>query len=147
MAINTGKVIVGGLAAGLVLNVSGFVVQGMLLGPRMMAEMAAVAPSLASAQPGAGEIAGRVLTQFAVGIMLVWIYALIRPRLGPGPKTAMVSAIVVWIFGFLFYLDWVYAGMMTAVTYAIVSCVMLATLAIAAWVGAMLYKEDGAVSV
>jgi hypothetical protein len=143
MAINTGKVIVGGLAAGLVMNVSGFVVQGMMLGPRMMAEMAAVAPALANMQPGAGEIAGRVLTQFAVGIMLVWIYAMIRPRFGPGPKTAMISAIVVWIFGFLFYLDWLYVGMMTPVTYAIVSVVMLVTLAIASWVGAMLYKEEG----
>ena len=144
MAINTGKVIVGGLVAGLIMNVSGFVVQGMMLGPRMMAEMAAVAPSLANAQPRTGEIVGRVLTQFVVGIMLVWIYAAIRPRFGPGPKTAMFAAGVVWIFGFLFYLDWLYAGMMTPATYAIVSVVMIVTLAIAAWAGAMLYKEEGA---
>jgi hypothetical protein len=144
MAINTGKVLVGGLAAGVVMNVSGFVVQGMMLGPRMMAEAAAVAPALANVQPGAGEIAGRVLTQFVVGIMLVWIYAAIRPRFGPGPKTAMISAAVVWLFGFLFYLDWLYTGMMLPSTYAIVSVVMAITLAIAAWVGAMLYKEEGA---
>lgn len=144
MAINTGKVVVGGLVAGLIMNVSGFVVQGMMLGPRMMAEMAAVAPALANMQPGGGEIAGRVLTQFAVGIMLVWMYAAMRPRFGPGPKTAMISAFVVWVFGFLFYLDWLYAGMMTATTYALVSLVMIVTLAIAAWVGCMLYKEEGA---
>src|SRR5688572_22100829 len=106
MAINTGKVLVGGLVAGLVMNVSGFVVQGMLLGKRMMDEMAAVAPSMATHQPGAGEMTGRVLTSFAVGILLVWIYAAIRPRFGPGPKTAMIAAAVVWAFGFLFYLDW-----------------------------------------
>lgn len=144
MAINTGKVIVGGLAAGVIMNVSGFVVQGMMLGPRMMAEMAAVAPSLANMQPGGGEIAGRVLTQFVVGIMLVWMYAAMRPRFGPGPKTALISAFIVWLFGFLFYLDWLYAGMMTPATYAIVSLVMAITLAIASWVGCMLYKEEGA---
>lgn len=144
MAINTGKVVVGGLVAGLIMNVSGFVVQGMMLGPRMMAEMAAVAPTLATRQPGGGEIAGRVLTQFVVGIMLVWMYAAMRPRFGPGPKTAMISAFIVWIFGFLFYLDWLYAGMMTATTYAIVSVVMIVTLAVASWVGCMLYKEEGA---
>jgi len=144
MAINTGKVVVGGLAAGVIMNVSGFVVQGMMLGPRMMAEMAAVAPSLANMQPGGGEIAGRVLTQFIVGIMLVWIYAAMRPRFGPGPKTALISAFTVWIFGFLFYLDWLYAGMMLPATYAIVSVVMAITLAIASWVGCMLYKEEGA---
>ena len=51
---------------------------------------------------------------------------------------------MVWIFGFLFYLDWLYAGMMTATTYAIVSVVMAVTLAIAGWAGCMLYKEEGA---
>ena len=144
MAINTGKVVVGGLVAGVIMNVSGFVVQGMMLGPRMMAEMAAVAPSLANMQPGGGEIAGRVLTQFVVGIMLVWMYAAMRPRFGPGPKTAMISAFIVWLFGFLFYLDWLYTGMMLPSTYAIVSVVMLVTLGIASWVGCMLYKEEGA---
>ena len=144
MAINTGKVVVGGLAAGVVMNVSGFVVQGMMLGPRMMAEAAAVAPALANVQPGAGEIAGRVLTQFVVGIMLVWIYAAIRPRFGPGPKTAMYAAFVIWLCGFLFYLDWLYLGMITAATYAMMSVAMVVTLAIAGWVGCMLYKEEGA---
>lgn len=144
MAINTGRVVAGGLVAGIIMNVSGFVVQGMLLGPRMMAEMAAVAPALGNMQPGAGEIAGRVATQFIVGIMLVWIYAAMRPRFGPGPKTAMISAFTVWIFGFLFYLDWLYAGMMLPATYAIVSVVMIVTLGIAGWVGCMLYKEEGA---
>lgn len=144
MAINTGKVVVGGLAAGVIMNVSGFVMQGMVLGKRMMAEAAAVAPALATMQPGAGEIAGRVATQFIVGIMLVWMYAAMRPRFGPGPKTAMISAFIVWLFGFLFYLDWLYAGMMWPSTYALVSAVMAVTLAIAAWVGAMLYKEESA---
>jgi hypothetical protein len=144
MAINTGKVVVGGLVAGVIMNVSGFVMQGMVLGKRMMAEMAAVAPSLGNMQPGGGEIAGRVLTQFVVGIMLVWMYAAMRPRFGPGPKTAMISAFIVWLFGFLFYLDWLYTGMMTPMTYALVSLVMVVTLAIAAWVGCMLYKEEGA---
>ena len=144
MAINTGRVIAGGLVAGLIMNVSGFVVQGMLLGKRMMAEMAAVAPALGNMQPGTVEIICRVVTQFVVGIMLVWMYAAMRPRFGPGPKTAMISAFIVWLFGFLFYLDWLYVGMMLPATYAIVSGVMVVTLAIASWAGCMLYKEEGA---
>jgi hypothetical protein len=142
MAINTSKVVVGGLVAGLVMNVSGFVVQGMLLGERMMAEMYAVAPSLQGKEEGGGVIAARVLTQFAVGLLLVWLYAAMRPRFGPGMKTAALAALAVWICGFLFYLDWLYVDMMTPVTYAIVSCVMLVTLLIAAGIGGMLYKEN-----
>src|SRR5687767_3033088 len=144
MAINTGKVVVGGLVAGLILNVSGFVVQGMMLGPRMMAEMAAVAPSLANMQPGGGEIAMRVLTQFIVGIMLVWMYAAMRPRFGPGPKTAVYAALVVWLCGFLFHVDWLLLGLMTTTTYALAGVAALIQVIAAAWVGAMMYKEEGA---
>ena len=144
MAINTGKVVVGGLVAGLVMNVSGFLVQGMLLGKRMESEMVAVAPSLQGRGMDAASMTGRVLTQFAVGLLLVWLYAAMRPRFGPGPKTAMYAAFVIWACGFLFYLDWLYLGLMSVSLYAIVSIVMIITLAIAAWIGGMLYKEETA---
>lgn len=144
MAINTSKVIVGGLAAGVVMNVIGFLVNGMLLGKRMEAEMLAVAPTLQGKGMGAGAMTGRILTQFAVGILLVWLYAAMRPRFGPGMKTASYAALVIWVCGFLFYLDWLYVEMMTAPTYAIVSIVMLVTLLIAGWVGGRLYTEEGA---
>ncbi len=141
MAINTSKVIVGGLAAGLVMNVSGFLVQGMLLGPRMMQEMAAAAPSLQGKGESGGVIAARVATQFAVGLLLVWLYAAMRPRFGPGLKTAALAAFVIWLCGFQFYLDWLYLGMMSAGMYAMVSVAMIVTLLIAAAVGGALYKE------
>jgi hypothetical protein len=144
VAINTSKVLVGGLVAGVIMNVSGFLVQGMMLGPRMEAEMVAVAPTLQGRGMGTGAMTGRVLTQFAIGILLVWLYAAMRPRFGPGMKTAAYSAFAVWLCGFLFYLDWLYVDMMTPVTYAIVSLAMAITLVVAAGVGAMLYKEDTA---
>ena len=144
MAINTSKVITGGLVAGLVMNVSGFLVQGMLLGKRMEAEMLAVAPSLQGKGMGAGALAGRVLTQFAVGFLLAWLYAAMRPRFGPGMRTAVMAAIPVWVCGFLFYLDWLYMEMMTPATYVIVSVVMAITLVIAAAIAGAMYKEDSA---
>ena len=144
MAINTPKVVVGGLAAGVVMNVSGFLVQGMLLGKRMEDEMTAVAPTLKGKGMDAGTMTGRVVTQFVMGILLVWLYAAMRPRFGPGPKTSFLAAFVVWLCGFVFYMDWLYLGMMSVGLYAIVSIAMLITCAAAAWVGAMLYKEEGA---
>ena len=146
MAINTGKVVLGGLVAGVVMNVSGFLVQGMLLGSRMEAEMVAVAPELQGRGMDAMSMTGRIATQFVIGLLLVWLYAAMRPRFGPGMKTATYAALVVWLCGFLFYLDWLYVGLMSAGMYAIVSAVMFVTLLIAAGIGGKLYSEDAGAS-
>src|SRR5687768_2338898 len=144
MAINTSKVIAGGLVAGIIMNVGGYVGQGLLLGKRMTSEMVAAAPTLEGKGMGSGALAGRVLTQFAVGFLLVWLYAAMRPRFGPGMKTAALAAFVVWLCGFLFYLDWLYLGMMSPTTYALMSIMMIIILLIAAGIGGMIYKEEGA---
>jgi hypothetical protein len=146
MAINTAKVVVGGLAAGVVGNVIAFVGFGMLLGTRLEAEAVAVAPALAGRGMSGGAIATNVVSQFVVGLLLVWLYAAIRPRFGPGMKTATYAALVVWLCGFLFRLDWLLVGMMTPATYAMASVVALIMVIAAAGVGAMLYKEEGAVA-
>lgn len=143
MAINTSKVVAGGFVAGIVMNVVGYLGQAVLLGPRMMSEMVAAAPSLEGKGMGTGALTGRVLTQFAVGFLLVWLYAAMRPRFGPGMKTAALAAFAVWLCGFLFYLDWLYLGMMSPGLYALTSLVMIITLLIAAGLGAMIYKEEG----
>ena len=88
-------------------------------------------------------IAARVVTSFVVGILLVWIYAAIRPRFGAGMRTATKAGLVVWAFGFLFYLDWLYVNLMTPATYAIVSVVQLVSVLVSAWAGCKLYTEDG----
>jgi hypothetical protein len=35
------------------------------------------------------------------GLVLVFLYAAARPRFGPGPKTAMIVACVMWLGGYL----------------------------------------------
>ena len=144
MAINTSKVVVGGLAAGLVMNVLDFLVNGMLMGPKMQAEMVAAAPTLAGKGMTGGAIAAHVITDFIVGILIVWIYAAIRPRFGPGAGTAIKAGLVIWICGLLFYQDWLHMGLMTGSSYAIISVIQLIIVSLAAWVGAWLYKEEGA---
>jgi len=141
MAMNNSKVVVAGLAAGVVANIIGFVGFGLLLGPRFAAEAAAVAPGLEGQGTTGGAIAVNVIATFVVGILLVWLYAAIRPRFGPGMKTAFYAAAVVWICGFLFHLDMLNLGMMTAATYAMASIVALVQVVASAGVGGMLYKE------
>lgn len=144
MAINTQKVIVGGLAAGVVLNVIDFITNTYILGDRMKAEMDAVAPGLADKMMTGGMIATYVIMDFVIGILLVWLYAAIRPRFGPGPKTAMYAGLFVWaVFG-LAYLGYLFSGMMSGPTWTTASVIALINVLLASWVGARVYAESDA---
>ena len=141
MAINTAKVITGGLAAGVVANIIGYLGFGMWLGPRMEAEAVAVAPAMAGRGMTGAAIATQVVVSFVVGLLLVWLYAAMRPRFGPGMKTATYAAFAVWLCGLLFHIDWLLTGMMTTGTYVMASVVAAVQVIAAAGIGAMLYKE------
>jgi hypothetical protein len=141
MAINTSKVVVGGLAAGVVANIVGFIGFGFLLAERFEADAVAVAPELRGRGMTGGAIAINVILTFVIGILLVWLYAAMRPRFGPGMKTALYAALVVWICGFVFHIDWLLMGLMTSGLYAMASVVALVQVGASAAVGGMLYKE------
>ena len=142
MAIDTQRVLLGGLAAGVVGNIFGFVGFGMLLGPRMQAEAIAVAPALEGRAMGSAAITTNIAAQFLIGVLLVWLYAAMRPRFGPGLKTSLYSAMVVWVCGLVFHADWVLVGMMSMTTFVLASLLALLQVATAAAVGAWLYRES-----
>lgn len=144
MAMNTSKVLVGGLAAGVVLNVIDFITNMYILGDRMKAEMNAVAPGLADKMMTGGAIAGYVIMDFVIGIMLVWLYAAIRPRFGPGPKTAVYGALFVWLLFGIAYSGYLMSGMMSGSTFTMGSVIALINVLLASWLGARLYTEGPA---
>jgi hypothetical protein len=142
MAINVSKVVVGGLAAGVVGNIVGYVAYGLLLAPRMQADAVAVAPQLQGRGMSGGAIATNVIATFVIGLLLVWLYAAMRPRFGPGPKTAILAGLAVWVTGIVFHLDWLLMGLMSSTTYAGAVIAGLVQLLASAWFGAMLYTEE-----
>jgi hypothetical protein len=142
MAMNTQKVLVGGLAAGVVLNIIDFITNTYILGDRMKAEMNAVAPGLADKMMSGGMIAAYVIMDFVVGILLVWLYAAIRPRFGPGPKTAAYGAVYVWVVFGIAYLGYLFSGMMSGATWTMASVIALINVLLASWVGARIYTEN-----
>jgi hypothetical protein len=146
MAINTSKVVVGGLVAGVVANVVGYLGFGVMLGKRMEAEAVAVAPALQGRGMSSGAITTNVIASFVLGLLLVWLYAAMRPRFGPGPKTATYAALAVWVTGVLFHLDWLVVGMATTATYVLASVAGLAQALAASLVGAAIYKEPETVA-
>src|SRR4051812_21420396 len=88
MAMNIKKVVIGGLVAGVVLNVVDFI-SNYALAARMNAEADAFKPGLSAQMSTSSSMVSYIIMDFAMGIALVWTYAAIRPRFGPGPRTAM----------------------------------------------------------
>ena len=96
--INLGRVAIGGLLAGLIINIGEFILNGLLIAEEMNAAMVAlnkppIAPSM---------IVWFVVFGFGLGFMLVWTYAAIRPRFGAGVRTAACAAMLVWGLAYLY---------------------------------------------
>jgi len=96
--INMGRVIVGGLLAGLVINIGEFVLNGYILEKDWESAMR----SLGKEPIGMQAVAVFLALGFLLGITAVWIYAAVRPRLGAGPKTAICIGLIVWVLTSLF---------------------------------------------
>src|SRR5436853_1904642 len=93
--INWGRVVVGGLLAGVVLNIVDSVFFGVMVEQDIAAAMQALGK-----QPGAMDrlVPLFVVLDFGYGIGLLWVYAAIRPRFGAGAKTAVIAGVAVWFF-------------------------------------------------
>src|SRR5437667_447856 len=97
-SINMGRVVIGGLLAGLIINVSEFILNGVVLAADFNVAMAALnRPPVSTSM-----IACFVVLAFGIGFMAVWVYAAIRPRFGPGMSTAVCSSLVVWGLAYLY---------------------------------------------
>jgi hypothetical protein len=140
--INLGRVLLGGLLAGVVLSVLEFVLNEPILGDQWTAAM----ESLGMAPPeGAGTMIAYVVWNFVLGIALVWLYAAVRPRFGAGPKTAVITGLAAWfLIWFLGFGGTVIAGMFPTNLVVIVLIWELFEVPIATVAGAWLYQEGEA---
>jgi hypothetical protein len=140
-SINVGRVVAGGLVAGVVANAIDFVTNTYVLA----SDIAAWAPTrnLDPAAMNSGPVAATwIAVDFMMGLLLVSTYAAMRPRFGAGPKTAVLAGLALWIavtiilFGFtqmsVFSMDLFVKGSICA----------LINMVIASVVGAAVYKEE-----
>jgi hypothetical protein len=144
MAINTKKVLIGGIAAGVVMNVIDFISNTYILGARMKAESDAFKPGMSDQMTTGSAIAGYVVMDLVLGILLVWTYAAIRPRFGPGIKTAFYAAVLFWLLVSISVSGYMHMGMMSAGLWWSFAFIGLVNFLVSAWVGARLYSEDSA---
>ena len=138
MNINFGRVLLGGIVAGIILNAGEFVLNDMVLGAQMKAFFAAHN----FVDPGPGFMVAAVGGTLVLGIVIVLGYAAIRPRFGPGPKTAIIAALFAW-FGI-----YLYSGVINGLMFGIPTNTLLLVIGwglveyiLAALAGAALYKE------
>lgn len=143
MAINTGKVIVGGIVGGIVANAIDFVTQTYVLAGMANAAMTKLNPSLVH-NPTGGQIAGFLILDFVWIIANVWIYAAIRPRFGPGPKTAAYAGIVSWVIGSTVAGFFCILGLFGTDLYIASGLVALVNSIVSTMVGARFYTEEAA---
>jgi hypothetical protein len=84
--------------------------------------------------------------KLAIGTIVVWLYAVASLRLGPGPGTASLIGLTVWLLGAIFFSDFPLTGMMSWTTYAFLEALKLLAILMAALAGAWLYREREAAS-
>jgi hypothetical protein len=142
MAINAQKVVVGGLAAGIVAFVLDFVLNGLLLAGFWEDAMTTLNPALAEGTESPGAFAGFLIVDIAWGGLLVWLYAAIRPRFGPGAGTAFKAAVAAWLITGIPWSSLSVMGIFSWSVFVLGAVTWLVVSVTAVLVGARLYTEE-----
>lgn len=139
--INWGKVFLGGLLAGVVIDIGEYLFHAVLFKDQVAEMMRAMGKDPASVMTGNAIVIWNILGLLA-GIGAVWVYAAIRPRFGAGAKTAMIAGVAVWflsrVLGAIGEMNMGMASqkmIMTGLVWGLVE-IVIATIA-----GAWAYKE------
>jgi hypothetical protein len=138
--INTGRWLAGGVVAGILI----WIVEGaasLLYASDMQTILQAhgLSMDMMNAQAFLLTIAISLL----VGLTLVFFYAAARPRLGPGPKTAVTVAVVLWCGGYLAsLLGYQMLGLFPVRMLVLWGTVGLGEMIVAALVGGWIYRES-----
>lgn len=138
--MNIQRIVIGGVVAAIICFIGDGIVHGVLLTSMWQQ----IAGTLKLPQ-GDGGMLWFSLYDLVKGVAAVVLYALIRPRLGPGPRTAVMAGLITWglciplplagllpihFFGRKFALLWSIYGLFPIV--------------IGAVAGAALYREEAA---
>jgi hypothetical protein len=138
--INYGRVILGGLAAGVVANACD-VLTGMFLMADDMQRMARRLNLDPMALNSPSVAVTWVVVDFIYALLIVWTYAAIRPRLGPGPGTAVKAGLVIYAAVTVVLFGFVGMGVFTPDTFLKSSALSLVTVVLTSLTGGYVYKE------
>ena len=137
--INLGRVIMGGIVAGIIIDIVEYVLNAIVLADRWQA----VTTAHNLVPVGTNAIIVFNLLGLVIGIAAVWTYAAIRPRLGEGPGTAFNAALLIWVVGYLIPDAYnAVVGLFPHSLTLILVAVGLVEIVVATLAGAYIYKEE-----
>jgi len=139
-AINTTRVVVGGLLAGVVMNVLDMfwnlvVLRDDMIGIAQRLGMdAQTATSFSTGLPW-------IIVDFVIGLAVVWNYAAVRPRFGPGAPTAILAAVAPWVFATAVVFGFTSMGLMPMSAFVKGTLASIVTTILGSLAGAWAYRE------
>lgn len=140
--MNTKGILIAGAAAGFVMNAIDIVVNMMVADQGLVAHLSQINPVLWQNMNKPGRFIEYVIIDFLFAFALVWLYAAIRPRFGPGPKTALRAAAYGWGLYTVTQLLFVMMGLFPIRYVAVNALLLLVNYSASALVGGRLYKEE-----
>ena len=97
MGISVPRMVLGGLVAGLVINLGELAVNVFWLGSAWSGALAQLGLEVA-----VGDLVVWGIGSFVLGIVGVWIYVAAWPRYGPGAWTALRAGFALWVATFVY---------------------------------------------
>lgn len=138
--INSARVFLGGLLAGVVIIVLGFIANAIYLEGLWTPVMEALGISI---QATTWLYIFMIIMSLVVGILAIWLYAAIRPRYGAGPKTAVIAGIAFYVLtGLIPAISFIAIGMFPTNVLMIDGLTGLVIYVVATLIGAWVYKEQ-----
>jgi len=143
--INWGRVVLGGMVAGVVLIVLATASTALFVGRQ---GLRTAAHALRPSTSGSAVPLFFLSVFFVLGMLMTWWYAAIRPLFGPGPRTAAIAGLAVWVTAiWLGVVGFAFKSVAMGEPYSLPSGPMLPILYLVIMVastiaGAWLYKEQ-----
>ncbi|MGC1459872.1 MAG: hypothetical protein WA825_16470 [Steroidobacteraceae bacterium] len=135
--INLGRVLLGGLVAGIVIDIIEIVANGLLA-----VDLTATLKALGQQPPSRSAIVTFSALGLVTGIASIWSYAAIRPRFGAGARTAVIAGLGIWVVGYAVpYAYNVAHGVLPFRLGVILGLVGLVEIILACIAGSAVYKE------
>src|SRR5262245_21120525 len=139
--INYGRVVLGGLAGGVVANIWDFVSNNFLMREDM--ERMVQRLNLDRAAMLSPRVAiSWIVSDFIYVFLIVWTYAAIRPRFGPGPGTAVKAGLVPYLAVTSVMFGFHAMGLFTPDMFVKGSAFALVSTMLASLTGGYFYKES-----